>query len=169
MEILHQENGTCIIDNKYIVTPDGRVFTIHKNGEVHEQKPRHHTNGYLRVLIHSKDYYIHRLVAMCFIDNPNDYIEVNHKDGNKENNSIENLEWCTRSYNNKHCFQTGLRKYNELFEMARKPKLKARCLSKDAVIQIRASKESDTTLAKLFNVTRGTIYQIRAGLTYKEV
>lgn len=47
--------------------------------------------------------YIHRLVAETFLPNPNNYPEVNHKDGNKSNNHINNLEWCSISHNRKHC------------------------------------------------------------------
>lgn len=46
-----------------------------------------------------KQFKIHRLVAEAFIPNPNNYKEINHKDENKANNNVENLEWCTRSYN----------------------------------------------------------------------
>lgn len=48
---------------------------------------------------------VHRLVASAFIDNPNNYREVNHKDGNKSNNSIENLEWVKHSDNIKHSYR----------------------------------------------------------------
>ena len=51
---------------------------------------------------------IHRAVALAFIPNPNQYAEINHKDGNKLNNSLNNLEWCTRSQNERHKFDTGL-------------------------------------------------------------
>lgn len=44
--------------------------------------------------------YVHKLVAIAFIDNPNNYEYINHKDENKQNNNVENLEWCTASYNN---------------------------------------------------------------------
>lgn len=54
---------------------------------------------------------IHRLVAIHFISNPNNYKEVNHKNGIKIDNVVENLEWCTRSYNNSHAFKNGLRKH----------------------------------------------------------
>lgn len=58
-----------------------------------------------------KTYRLHRLVMMAFqpVDNMED-MEVNHKDGNKLNNSLDNLEWCTASYNQKHAFQLGLQK-----------------------------------------------------------
>lgn len=51
---------------------------------------------------------IHKLVAETFIDNPNNLSEVNHKDGDKTNNKVWNLEWVTRSDNIKHSYRTGL-------------------------------------------------------------
>lgn len=72
------------------------------------------TNPYLYVDL-SKDnkvkrYLVHRLVAEAFIDNSKECNEVNHIDGNKQNNKAENLEWCTRKENLKHSLDTGLRK-----------------------------------------------------------
>jgi hypothetical protein len=72
------------------------------------------TNGYMCVKLsyNNKTYtrYVHRLVANAFCNNlnPNKYTEVNHIDGNKTNNKSENLEWCDRSYNNKHAYVKGL-------------------------------------------------------------
>ena len=54
--------------------------------------------------------YIHRLVAIYWIDNPQNKREVNHKDGNKENNNINNLEWVTSSENQKHRHSIGINK-----------------------------------------------------------
>lgn len=61
------------------------------------------TAGYLRVAIQKdckpKKMFVHRLVAMNFIENPLNLAEVNHKDGNRLNNHVSNLEWCDRIYN----------------------------------------------------------------------
>lgn len=56
-------------------------------------------------------FYVHRLVAITHIQNPNNLPEVNHKDGNRQNNSVSNLEWCTNLKNIRHAINTGLKKY----------------------------------------------------------
>ena len=69
-------------------------------------KPRIDKNGYLRLGLFKnkkqKHFNIHRLVAQAFIPNPNNYPVVNHKDENKQNNCITNLEWCNTEYNNNY-------------------------------------------------------------------
>lgn len=77
-------------------------------------KPELTKVGYLRVLLISptnerKHKSVHRLVAETFIPNPNKLPQVNHKDGNKLNNHISNLEWCDSTHNNRHALATGLR------------------------------------------------------------
>jgi hypothetical protein len=57
-----------------------------------------------------KRHKVHRLVAKHFIDNPNGFRFVNHKDGNKHNSRAENLEWCTSSQNQLHAYAIGLMK-----------------------------------------------------------
>ena len=85
-----------------IVTQWGKYLT---KGKI--LTPRVSNTGYLRVHLSitrktSKTISVHRLVAEAFIDNPFNLPEVNHIDGNKENNSVSNLEWCTGEYNRKH-------------------------------------------------------------------
>lgn len=60
---------------------------------------RKHRNGYMTVNIGGENKYVHRLVAEAFLENPNEFPEVNHKDEDKANNKVENLEWCDRKYN----------------------------------------------------------------------
>lgn len=63
-------------------------------------------SGYARILLSNnnknKCYFVHRLVAEAFLSNPNNYPSINHKDENKQNNNVDNLEWCTFSYNNNY-------------------------------------------------------------------
>jgi hypothetical protein len=61
-------------------------------------------NGYLLTSINDRTFLVHRLIAKTFIENPNNLPEINHINGNKSDNNIENLEWTTRSNNEKHAY-----------------------------------------------------------------
>lgn len=67
-----------------------------------------HNDGYVFVTVHGKQKPLHRLIASVFIPNLEHKTEVNHIDGNKQNNNVNNLEWCTHSENQKHAYRTGL-------------------------------------------------------------
>ena len=89
------------IEYDYLISNHGRVFSLKRQKML---KPRKHTGGYLKVKLFKNDkekyFLIHRLVAIHFIpNNDEEKTEVNHIDENKENNHVENLEWCTREYN----------------------------------------------------------------------
>jgi hypothetical protein len=101
-----------IKDNpNYLVTVDGKVFSLTSMKFLAIIKK---DNGYFRVKIKDKSYYIHRLVAQTYIPNPENKATVNHMDGNKANNMLCNLEWATRSENVQHACDTGLRPISEL-------------------------------------------------------
>ena len=104
-------------ENSYQISDSGRVFTKRRliGNQIYygkELTPQLTSDGYLKITLSkngkSKKYYLHRLVAIQFLDNPNNLPQVNHIDGNKINNSITNLEWCTKNENQNHAVRTGL-------------------------------------------------------------
>jgi len=84
----------------------GKKYTTIKHCKELILTPRLTKTGYCRVGFKRngkvKDFYIHRLVAVHFIENTTDYTEINHIDENKSNNKVYNLEWCSRKYNCNH-------------------------------------------------------------------
>jgi hypothetical protein len=93
----------------YQISRDGKVFSLKNDLEF---KLSIGTTGYYRVNLNNKDrgktHKVHRLVALHFIPNPNNYKCVNHLDGNKLNNDMSNLEWCSHKRNNNHARELGL-------------------------------------------------------------
>lgn len=93
----------------YIVYSDGKVFSTASNRFLN---PYISDNGYERIRIcydgKFESWTVHRLVAMMFLDNAEGKNEVNHKNGIKTDNRVENLEWCTTSENQKHSWKMGL-------------------------------------------------------------
>jgi len=112
-----------------------------------------------------KTYRIHRLVAIEFIRNPLNKPQVNHIDGNKSNNHISNLEWCTASENNKHAWDTGLAKAKRGEEHG------ASKLTQKQVDQIRELKglKTQKQIAKIFNISQTTISEVHTGKTWKKL
>lgn len=98
-------------DGMYLVSRAGQIYSKRTNRFL---SPSVNEKGYLTVEFRKnrkrKREKLHRVVAMEFVENPFLNKEVNHKDGNKNNNNAENLEWCTRSENLKHAYKMGLKK-----------------------------------------------------------
>lgn len=102
--------------SNYVASSDGALFSLNYNhtGRRKELKQKM-MRGYLNVGITNDDgvrkfLRVHRIIAQCFIDNPEGKPEVNHINGNKSDNRAENLEWVTISENRQHAFRTGLQK-----------------------------------------------------------
>ncbi len=155
--------------NDFIQVSDtGQVFSHGKliRGEITR-------NGYVRIHVSHRTvqhkFLVHRLVAEAFIPNPMNLPQVNHKDGNKQNNSVENLEWCSASENQKHAYKTGLKSANG--------EKNGQCkLSEKDVIEIRKvyvkgkhSEFNSYGLARKYGVNPKTIQDIVNGKLWRGV
>ena len=94
----------------YSITKSGKVYSHITNKFLAERINR---DGYVYISLYKNKIQhnakMHRLVVEHFIPNDIEKLVVNHKDGNKTNNHVDNLEWCTKSYNLKHAYDNGLR------------------------------------------------------------
>jgi hypothetical protein len=151
-----------IYKNWYEVFPNGVI--IGKRGTVIKGMVDH--CGYREVSINGKFELVHRIVATCFIPNPDNLPCVNHKDGNKLNNDIDNLEWCTHSENTKHAYITGLEK-KCLGENHHAHKLtKENVLFIKAHYKPRDKKYSAVKLGKMFGVSEYAVKDIIRGKSW---
>lgn len=156
----------------YQVSNFGRVKSFHQ-GKVRMMRPIKMSDGYCRVCFavskNKKSFPIHRLVASAFIPNPKNLPFINHKDGNKSNNFVENLEWVTEKENSQHAWKNGLckKRYG-----AENPNAK---FTEEQIKFIRENHKSHdenfgaVPLAKKFGVCADTISKIAYGKTYKNV
>lgn len=141
---------------EYFVSPDGEIFS---NG--HKLKHCIHKNGYHSVELWKngkrKREYVHRLVAKEYIPNPKGLKEVNHLNGNKSDNSVNNLEWCSSSDNKIHAYRTGIRQ-------------KHTKLSLEQVKYIKNHpNENRKKLAAQFNVSYWCICNVIQNKAFKEI
>jgi hypothetical protein len=136
-------------DTKYAISNKGNLMNV-KNGK--KLKTVINNNGYLEVQLSTKgvrkNYRIHRLVAMMFLENSEDKPYVNHIDGDKLNNKTSNLEWCTAQENDIHARKTKLKIQN-------KP-IKAIEIDTNCCIYF----ESLSECARYFNTNKGTIHRV---------
>lgn len=137
--------------------------------------------GYLIVQLrngansHIGNCYIHRLVAECFIENSKNNPEVNHMDGNKSNNCVENLEWCTRSENEEHAYLHGLNNITA-YSMGKHPRgsenYQAKINEEQAmqIYNLYCLKQfTSADIGKMFNLSRKAIDAIGTKRSWKHI
>jgi len=149
----------------YLVSNHGRILSYARTKK-RIMKPSINTKGYPQVNLWKNEtksiYRVHRLVLETFKGISD--LQVNHKDGVKTNNSLENLEYCTNEENKNHAVKNGL--------VAKGFNLPITKLSIDQVVSIKQRLRNNETawkIAKDFPVLPGTIYAIKNGLTFKYV
>jgi hypothetical protein len=160
------EHRVCRYNDMYEITSCGKVFSYHQNKYL---KPGV-VSGYERVAIRNnqtKKYYyfgVHRLVADAYLENPNNYKIVNHRDKNRRNNKVENLEWCTIKMNNQHSAKTRT-KYNSYKRKVLKFDNEGNFVKKYNSIT-EAANENNVTISQITSVCKGRRKSC-AGSTWK--
>lgn len=157
---------TTLVSDTYLISSMGNVKVL--RGTL--KRPFLLTStlhkGYKRLRIANKMYRVHRLVAEVFLDNPECKPFVNHKNGIKSDNRVENLEWVTHQENIVHAVKSGLKVHQSGCENGNAK------LTSDQIKQIRHSRSGNgelKDLAKRLGVHYTTVYQIRKRQRYVNV
>ena len=150
----------------YEISNFGRVkSSLYYNGTNERILKQRISKGYCRVLlIKDKGRYskqVHRLVGLAFIGNPENKPQINHKDGVKTNNHVDNLEWATAKENRLHAAKNGLTAKGERNANSK--------LTEEDIIKIRSMEESQRNIAAMFGVSHTLIRNIRRLKTWKHV
>jgi len=155
--------------SKYSASEDGKIYSHGlRSGWL---KPLVDRNGYHRYRIidsngNKKSVYAHQLIASTFLPNPDNKKFVNHKDHNKSNNALSNLEWCTHLENIRHDWKMGTRRKLKGTETG------SAIVDDNIVLKIRHLYKNgarQTQLAEFFGISQPTISQIVLRKTWRHI
>ena len=141
---------------KYVMHSEGKIWSKWKKDWI---KPNLEPTGYLRCTLNNKRIAVHRIQALTFLPNPNNLPEINHKNGIKTDNRIENLEWISNSENQKHAYRLGL-KERRYGDNARNVKLTEEQARK---IKYELKHLKVRECAKIFSCSIATVSKIKSG------
>lgn len=163
----------------YFAGEDGLIYSNRvkgsprRTGPLHPLKSSFNNHGYARVKIRNSmtgrrdDILVHRAVAEAYIPNPDNLPEVNHKHGNKNDNRVSELEWCTSLENTRHAYETGLA--NNRGERNGSAKLTYEQIKEIREAYIPWDREfGGRALAKKYGINDTTIDEIIRGRSWKD-
>jgi len=159
-------------EGHYAIGDRGTVLS-YKSGQPIALKPRYNKDGYIHVALRiggkAYEFLVNRLVAEHFIPNPHGLPTVNHKDGNKTNNRVDNLEWATRSEQMYHAYEhrlkrpvAGHKNGNSVLTEGDVREIRRRYKSRSKQNGMRA-------LAREYGVSESVIDRIVRGVSYRNV
>lgn len=155
------------VDGRYLISNKGVVLNAWTGRRI---KPWVTRGGYEQVHLCTINgrvgKTIHSLVAKAFIPNPNNFYSINHKDGDKLNNSVNNLEYCSLGDNIRHAHKTGL------VPSRKGSNCGSSKLTEEQVRDIKVMLQTDISqkdISKLFNVEASTISQINRGFSWSHI
>ena len=153
------------ISKDYLISDRGEVYSLFRHRKLFPSPTKGYLHVNLKICGVTKRCSVHRLVAQAFIPNPMNYPEINHMDGDKLNNRVENLEWCTSEMNNAHAMAAGLNLYGEKVlhsKMTGYGVFQARLMYATTSIGFKR-------LAKLYGVDRNVIREIINGKAWRHI
>ena len=162
-----QSWNTLIYSIKYEINREGQIRNKETNRIISTRPDK---DGYFRIVLwidsKRKNFLVHRLIAEHFIPNSENKPQINHIDGNKQNNSISNLEWVTLSENRRHAFETGLQ--------IGRPGVKhhnCKLTEKDVqeiknLVQLKTPRKE---ISKKYGIHKNHIYRITKGTRWKHL
>jgi hypothetical protein len=164
-------------DTEYYVTEDGDVYSKkyhpkrNPNCEMRKLKPfLNTTSNYLKIKLSgvlNKKFYIHRLVAECYLPNPNNLPLVEHRDDIKTNNHVSNLMWSNHADNSKHANENGLIPKGEKHLSSKLTEKEVKWIRENYIPKHREF--SSRALARKLNVTQKTILNIIKNKTWTHI